>query len=212
MKKSKTPVAVVEDSNTTRDALRAIIDLEPDFECVATCSTGEEALKILPKVSPALVLMDIQLPGISGIDCVRRLRELMPDVLIVMVTVYEDPVRIFSALRAGANGYLLKRSTPEEMITAIREVRRGGGAMSGGVVMKVIQYFSEQERKDHELDSLTPRESEILDLLANGMCNKEIASNLGFGVEAVRWHLRNIYTKLHVHNRTEAAMKFRGHH
>jgi DNA-binding NarL/FixJ family response regulator len=212
MKKSKTPVAVVEDSNTTRDALRAIIDLESDFECVATCSTGEEALKILPKVFPALVLMDIQLPGISGIDCVRRLRELMPDVLIVMVTVYEDPVRIFSALRAGANGYLLKRSTPEEMITAIREVRRGGGAMSGGVVMKVIQYFSEQERKDHELDSLTPRESEILDLLANGMCNKEIASHLGFGVEAVRWHLRNIYTKLHVHNRTEAAMKFRGHH
>ncbi|MES2658912.1 MAG: response regulator transcription factor [Verrucomicrobiota bacterium] len=209
MKKTKTPVAIVEDSYTTRDALKTIIDLEPDLECVATCVTGEEALRILPKLSPAMVLMDIQLPGISGIDCVRRLRELLPDVLIVMVTVYEDPVRIFSALRAGANGYLLKRSTPEEMITALREVRRGGGAMSGGVAMKVIQYFSKQDEKDHELESLTHRELEVLELLSSGMGNKEIATHVGVSIEGVRWHLRSIYTKLHVHNRTEAAMKFR---
>jgi DNA-binding NarL/FixJ family response regulator len=176
---------------------------------VATCATGEEALKVLPKLSPALVLMDIQLPGISGIDCVRRLRELLPEVLIVMVTVYEDPVRIFSALRAGANGYLLKRSTPEEMIAALREVRRGGGAMSGGVAMKVIQYFSKQEEKDHELESLTHRELEVLELLSSGMGNKEIATHLGVSIEGVRWHLRSIYNKLHVHNRTEAALKFR---
>jgi DNA-binding NarL/FixJ family response regulator len=167
-------------------------------------------LKVLPKLSPAIVIMDIQLPGMSGIECVKRLRETMPDVLIVMVTVYEDPVRIFSALRAGANGYLLKRSTPEEMITAIREVRRGGGAMSGGVAMKVIQFFSEQEQKSEELNSLSRRESEVLELLSSGMCNKDIASRLGVTIEAVRWHLRSIYTKLHVHNRTEAAMKFRG--
>jgi DNA-binding NarL/FixJ family response regulator len=210
MKESKTPVAVVEDSHTTRDALKTIVDLEPDLECVATCSTGEEALKILPKLSPAIVLMDIQLPGMSGIECVRRLREALPDVLIVMVTVYEDPVRIFSALRAGANGYLLKRSTPEEMTAAIREVRRGGGAMSGGVALKVIQYFSEQEQKTQELDSLSRRESEVLELLSCGLGNKEIADRLGVSVEAVRWHLRSIYSKLHVHNRTEAAMKFRG--
>lgn len=210
MKESKTPVAVVEDSHTTRDALRTIINLEPDLECVVTCGTGEEALKILPKISPALVIMDIQLPGMSGIDCVGRLRELLPDVLIVMVTVYEDPVRIFSALRAGANGYLLKRSTPEEMIAAIREVRRGGGAMSGGVAMKVIQFFSGQQQKNDELDSLTKRESQVLEHLSSGMGNKEIAGYLGVSVEAVRWHLRSIYTKLHVHNRTEAAMKFRG--
>jgi len=206
----KTPVAVVEDSHTTRDALKTIIDLEPDLECVVTCSTGEEALKILPKISPAIVIMDIQLPGMSGIECVKRLRESLPDVLIVMVTVYEDPVRIFSALRAGANGYLLKRSTPEEMIAAIREVRRGGGAMSGGVAMKVIQFFSEQEQKSEELSSLSRRESEVLELLSSGMCNKDIANRLGVTVEAVRWHLRSIYSKLHVHNRTEAAMKFRG--
>lgn len=210
MKESKTSVAVVEDSHTTRDALKTIVDLEPDLECVVTCSTGEEALKLLPKLSPAIVLMDIQLPGMSGIECVRRLREALPEVLIVMVTVYEDPVRIFSALRAGANGYLLKRSTPEEMITAIREVRRGGGAMSGGVAMKVIQYFSEQEQQTQELDSLSRRESEVLELLSSGMGNKEIADRLGVSTEAVRWHLRSIYSKLHVHNRTEAAMKFRG--
>jgi DNA-binding NarL/FixJ family response regulator len=210
MNEPKTPVAVVEDSHTTRDALKTIIDLEPDLECVVTCSTGEEALKILPKLAPAIVIMDIQLPGMSGIECVKRLRESMPDVLIVMVTVYEDPVRIFSALRAGANGYLLKRSTPEEMIAAIREVRRGGGAMSGGVAMKVIQFFSEQEQKSEELSSLSRRESEVLELLSSGMCNKDIAGRLGVTVEAVRWHLRSIYSKLHVHNRTEAAMKFRG--
>ena len=210
MNEPKTPVAVVEDSLTTRDALKTIIDLEPDLECVATCSTGEEALKVLPKLSPAIVVMDIQLPGMSGIECVKRLRVVMPEVLIVMVTVYEDPVRIFSALRAGANGYLLKRSTPEEMIAAIREVRRGGGAMSGGVAMKVIQFFSDQEQKSEELNSLSRRESEVLELLSSGMCNKDIASRLGVTVEAVRWHLRSIYSKLHVHNRTEAAMKYRG--
>ncbi|MCW1913756.1 response regulator transcription factor [Luteolibacter sp. GHJ8] len=210
MKESKIPIAVVEDNYTTRDALKTIIDLDPEFECVGTCATGEEALKLLPKVSPEIVLMDIQLPGMSGIDCVRRLREALPDVLIVMVTVYEDPVRIFSALRAGANGYLLKRSTPEEILSAIREVRRGGGAMSGGVAMKVIQYFSGQEKQSQELDSLSRRESEVLELLSCGLGNKEIADRLGVSTEAVRWHLRSIYTKLHVHNRTEAAMKFRG--
>ena len=210
MKESKIPIAVVEDNYTTRDALKTIIDLDSEFECVGTCASGEEALKLLPKVSPEIVLMDIQLPGMSGIDCVRRLREALPDVLIVMVTVYEDPVRIFSALRAGANGYLLKRSTPEEILSAIREVRRGGGAMSGGVAMKVIQYFSGQEKQSQELDSLSRRESEVLELLSCGLGNKEIADRLGVSTEAVRWHLRSIYTKLHVHNRTEAAMKFRG--
>lgn len=210
MKENKTPVAIVEDSHATREALKTIIDLESDLECVVTCSTGEEALKILTKLSPEIVIMDIQLPGMSGIECVRLLRETMPDVLIVMVTVYEDPVRIFSSLRAGANGYLLKRSTPEEMISAIREVRRGGGAMSGGVAMKVIQFFSDQEHNSQELDSLTRRESEVLELLSEGISNKDIAEHVGISVEGVRWHLRSIYTKLHVHNRTEATIKFRG--
>lgn len=206
---AKTSVAVVEDSRTTREAVRTMIDLTPDLECVATCATGEEALRVLPKLAPEIVLMDIQLPGMSGIDCVRRLKEKLPQVAIIMVTVYEDPVRIFSALRAGACGYLLKRSSREEIVTAIREVRGGGGAMSGGVAMKVIQYFSAQDDRNEELDSLTPRELDVMEMLSYGLSNKEIADRLNFSVEAVRWHLKHIYEKLHVHSRTEAALKYR---
>lgn len=206
----KTAVAIVEDSVTTREAMKTIIDLEPDFECVAICDTGEEALKFLPRIKPRIVLMDIQLPGISGIDCVGRLKQLLPEVLIIMVTVYEDPIRIFSALRAGACGYLLKRSKPAEIMAAIRDVRAGGGAMSGDVTLKVIQSFAEQDARRDELSALTRRETEVLELIAFGLGNKEIASRLHFSVEAVRWHLRNIYTKLSVHTRTEAALKFRG--
>ncbi len=208
--KGSISVAVVEDSRMTREALKTIIDLAPDLECVATCETGEEALKHLPKLKPEVVLMDIQLPGISGIDCVGQLKERLPEVLIVMVTVYEDPIRIFSALRAGACGYLLKRSSPEEVVAAIREVHGGGGAMSGGVAMKVIQYFSSQSARSEELDTLTRRETEVMEMLSYGLTNKEIARRLNLSAEAIRWHLKNIYAKLHVHTRTEAAMKFRG--
>jgi DNA-binding NarL/FixJ family response regulator len=204
----KTPVAVVEDSHTTREAIKTIIDLEQDLECVGTFATGEEALKYLPKLVPEIVLMDIQLPGISGVDCVAELRTLLPETSVIMVTVYEDPVRIFSALRAGACGYLLKRSTPAEILSAIREVRAGGGALSGKVTMKVIQSMS--DRRPAELESLTRREAEVLELVSFGLSNKAIASRLHFSVDAVRWHLKNIYAKLGVHSRTEAALKFRG--
>lgn len=206
----KTPVAVVEDSHTTREAIKTIIDLAPDLECVVTCATGEEALKYLPKLKPKIVLMDIQLPGISGIECVGQLKLLLPAVLVIMVAVYEDPVRIFSALRAGACGYLLKRSKPAEILAAIRDVRAGGGAMSGDVTLKVIQSFSEQNARRDELDALTRREIEVLELVSLGQTNKEIAGRLRFSVEAVRFHLKNIYVKLNVHTRTEAALKFRG--
>lgn len=204
----KTPIAVVEDRQTTREAIRAIIDLAPDLECVMTCATGEDALKRLPKLKPEIVLMDIQLPGISGIDCVCQLKELLPELLVIMVTVYEDPIRIFSALRAGACGYLLKRSRPEEILAAIRDVRAGGGAMSGDVTMKVIQSFANQNTEREDLALLTRRESEVLELIALGLSNKEIASRLQFSVDAVRFHLKNIYPKLNVHSRTEAALKF----
>lgn len=207
---AKTPVAVVEDSRTTREAMQTIIDLEADFECVMTCATGEEALKFLPKFAPRIVLMDIQLPGISGIECVGRLKELLPEVAVIMVTVYEDPVRIFSALRAGACGYLLKRSTPAEIVAAIREVRAGGGVMSGEITMKVIQSFGEQNARRDELGTLTRREIEVLELVSLGLANKEISTRLHFSVEAVRWHLKNIYAKLNVHSRTEAALRFQG--
>ncbi len=204
-----TKVAIVEDNRTTREGLEAIINLSPDFRCVCTCSTAEEALKVLPKHAPDLVLMDIQLPNMSGVDCVARLKELLPRVNAIMVTVYEDPDRIFRALRAGASGYLLKRSSPEEVLSAMREVHLGGGAMSGEIARKVIGYFRGQTTAKAEVDELTPREREVLELVVHGLANKEIADRLSLTVEAVRWHLKHIYQKLHVHSRTEAALKFR---
>ena len=202
-------VAIVEDNKTTREGLETIVNLSPDFRCVCTCSTAEEALKVLPKHEPEVVLMDIQLPNMSGVDCVARLKELLPSVQAVMVTVYEDPDRIFRALRAGASGYLLKRSAPEEVLNAMREVLQGGGAMSGEIARKVIGYFREQKTATAEVDQLTTREREVLDLVVHGMSNKEISERLSVTVAAVRWHLKHIYQKLHVHSRTEAALKFR---
>lgn len=204
-----TKIAIVEDNKTTREGLETIVNLSPDFRCVCTCSTAEQALKELPKHEPELVLMDIQLPNMSGVDCLAQLKELLPQVKAIMVTVYEDPDRIFRALRAGASGYLLKRSTPEEVLNAMREVQQGGGAMSGEIARKVIGYFREQNTAKAEVDELTPREREVLELVVHGLSNKEIAERLSVTVDAVRWHLKHIYTKLHVHSRTEAALKFR---
>jgi len=202
-------VAIVEDNKTTREGLETIVNLSADFRCVVTCATAEEALKVLPKLEPELVLMDIQLPNLSGVDCVERLKELLPGVKAIMVTVYEDPDRIFRALRAGASGYLLKRSTPEEVLHAMMEVQLGGGAMSGEIARKVIGYFREQTTVTTEVEELTPREREVLELVVHGLSNKEICDRLSVTMAAVRFHLKHIYQKLHVHSRTEAALKFR---
>ena len=204
-----TKVAIVEDNRTTREGLETIVNLSSEFRCVCTCSTAEEALRVLPKHAPELVLMDIQLPNMSGVDCVAKLKELLPAVKAIMVTVYEDPDRIFSALRAGASGYLLKRSMPEDVLNAMREVQQGGGAMSGEIARKVIGYFREQTTITEEVDRLTTREREVLELVVHGLSNKEIAERLSVTLAAVRWHLKHIYHKLHVHSRTEAALKFR---
>lgn len=204
-----TNVAIVEDNRTTREGLEAIVNLSEDFRCVRTCSTAEEALKVLPDIKPELILMDVQLPNMSGVECVAQLKEVMPSVKAIMITVYEDPDRIFRALRAGASGYLLKRSTPEEVLHAMREVQQGGGAMSGEIARKVIGYFREETEAKVEVDDLTVREREVLELVVHGLSNKEIAERLSVTAEGVRWHLKRIYQKLHVHSRTEAALKFR---
>lgn len=204
-----TSVAIVEDNRTTREGLETIVNLSKEFRCVRTCSTAEEALKVLPEVKPDLVLMDIQLPSMSGVECVAQLKELLPSMKAIMVTVYEDPDRIFRALRAGASGYLLKRSTPEEVLHAMREVQQGGGAMSGEIARKVIGYFQEQTAAKAEVDDLTQREREVLELVVHGLSNKEIAERLSVTAEGVRWHLKHIYQKFHVHSRTEAVLKFK---
>jgi DNA-binding NarL/FixJ family response regulator len=204
-----TKVAIVEDNKTTREGLETIVNLSSEFRCIATCPTAEEALKVLPKLQPEIVLMDIQLPNMSGVECVAKLKELLPGVHAIMVTVYEDPDRIFRALRAGASGYLLKRSAPEEVLNAMREVQHGGGAMSGEIARKVIGYFREQKTVSNEVEQLTAREREVLELVVHGMSNKEIAERLSVTLAAVRFHLKHIYQKLHVHSRTEAVLKVR---
>lgn len=204
-----TKIAIVEDNKVIRESLMEFIHADPEFRCVCACATAEEALKIIPKHEPEIVLMDIQLPNMSGIDCLAQLKQMLPSIHIIMVTVYEDTERIFKALRMGACGYLLKRCTPEELLTAIREVRQGGAPMSREIARKVIFSFQEPVKAAAEVEDLSPRELEILELLAGGFPNKAIADRLGLTDGTVRWHLRHVYHKLHVRSRTEAALKFR---
>jgi DNA-binding NarL/FixJ family response regulator len=204
-----TKIAIVEDNKVIRESLMEFIHADPEFRCVCACATAEEALKVIPKHEPEIVLMDIQLPNMSGIDCLAQLKQILPSLHIIMVTVYEDTERIFKALRMGACGYLLKRCTPEELLTAIREVRQGGAPMSREIARKVIFSFQEPVKAAAEVEDLSPRELEILELLAAGFPNKAIADRLGLTDGTVRWHLRHVYHKLHVRSRTEAALKFR---
>ena len=202
-------VAIVEDNKTIRESLAEFIQTDPDCQCVCACATAEEALEVIPRHQPEIVLMDIQLPKLSGIECTARLKQLLPSVQIIMVTVYEDTERIFKALRAGACGYLLKRCTPEELLSAVRDVRQGGAPMSREIARKVITSFQEPLAAAAAVAELSPREREILELLAQGFPNKEIACRLGVNDGTVRWHLRHVYEKLHVRSRTAAALKFR---
>lgn len=204
-----TKIAIVEDSRVIRESLTEFVHSDSDCTCVCTCATGEDALKQIPKHQPDIVLMDVQLPNMSGIECTAQLKQLLPGLHIIMVTVYEDTERIFKALRAGACGYLLKRCTPEELIAAVREVKQGGAPMSREIARKVISSFQEPITAAAEVEELSPREREILELLAAGHPNKQIADRLGLTDGTVRWHLRHVYNKLHVRSRTEAALKFR---
>lgn len=202
-------VAIVEDNKTTREGLEKIINLSSEYRCVCSCSTAEEALTLLPQYKPEVVLMDIQLPKMSGVECVAQLKELLPSTQVIMVTVYEDPDRIFRALRAGASGYLLKRSVADQVLNAIRDVLHGGVPMTSEIARKVIAHFQQKETTAAEVEKLSAREREVLDLVVQGLSNKEIVDRLNITIDGVRWHLRNIYQKLHVHSRTEVLVKFR---
>ena len=202
-------VAIVEDDEQVRENLARLVGETKGFECVATFPSGEQALEGLPRRTPDVVLMDINLPGISGVECVRQLKSLLPDLHIVMLTVYDDSDRIFQALQMGASGYLLKRSTAEEILHAIDDVHRGGAPMSSYIARKVVQSFRRQDASDKPAENLSKRETDVLDYVSRGYTNKEIADALGLRAETVRGYLKTIYTKLHVRSRTEAAMKFR---
>lgn len=203
-------VAIVEDDEQVRENLASLIGGTKGCECVGTYSSGEQALENLPRRLPDVVLMDINLPGMSGVECARQLKALAPGLHIVMLTVYDDSDRIFQALQMGASGYLLKRSTSEEIVRAIQDVHRGGAPMSSYIARKVVQSFQRQGPSDKPTENLSKRETDVLGYVARGYTNKEIAEALGISTETVHGYLKTIYSKLHVRSRTEAAMKFRG--
>jgi len=203
-------VALVEDDPPVRAGLRLLIDSSPTCVCVGDFGTGEEALAKIPALDPQTVLMDIGLPGLSGIECIRRLKKLRPKLPIMMLTVFEDHDRIFQSLSAGASGYLLKQTPPDKLLEAIVELHRGGSPMSMQIARRVVETFQEPAAGAEATTGLSPREKEIVAGLAKGYLYKEIAAQLGISVETVRTHLHHIYEKLHVRSRTEAVMRVYG--
>lgn len=203
-------VSIVEDDAGVRASLARLIDGTPGFRCVTQHPTGESALQEMPKANPEVVLMDINLPGLSGVECVRRLKPLIPGTQVIMLTVYQNTEHIFKALAAGATGYLLKQTPPAELLDAIRDVRNGGSPMSSHIARKIVQSFQRSKSEASGSENLSPREAEVLDLLAKGYLYKEIAETMKVTYATVHTHIRHIYEKLHVRSRTEAVAKHLG--
>ena len=206
-------VSIVEDNDKLRGTLAKVIGRAEGFRFVSDYGSAEDALADLPKVKPDVVLMDINLPGINGVECVRKLKFLLPQTQVIMLTVYEDTENIFNALAAGANGYMLKRTQTKELIEAIREVHRGGSPMTTHIARLVVQSLQKPvaapaQSSGGELSELSEREQQVLDLLAQGLIYKEIAEKLNIGYETVHTYIRRIYEKLQVRTRTEAVAKF----
>jgi DNA-binding NarL/FixJ family response regulator len=204
----KKTVAIVEDDSGLRKQLVEILGTAPDIRCVGAFATGEEALKGIRENPPDVVLMDIKLPGMSGIQCVSELKRLLPKLQVIMVTVYEDSERIFKALKAGANGYLIKSSPPDQLLDAVRDAYRGGAPMSSPIASKVVQHFHLLGPAPTEAENLSPRERQVLELLSSGFIYKEIGDKLNIGVETVRTYVKGICYKMHVRSRIEAVAKY----
>lgn len=202
------PVAVVEDDARVRAQLVQAINRFACCRCVGDYATAEAALEHLPAARPKVVLVDIHLPGLSGIECVRRLKNDHPEIEFIMLTVYEDTDTVLAALAAGASGYLLKQATREELLEAIQQVHAGGSPMTSHIARKVVQTFRHPPPAERDLPGLTPREQQVLDLLAKGYIYKEIASMLNISYATVHNHIRKIYEKLQVRSRTEAVAKY----
>lgn len=202
-----TRVAIVEDNPDIRHSLAEWINSAPDHQCVCACANAEAALVEIPRLRPDVVLMDIRLPGESGIACTARLKSLLPDLLVIVVTVYRERALLFQALKAGASGYLLKRSTPDEVLRAITEVRSGGAPMTREIARMLVETFRSPGTEAAPASELSEREMEILTLVSKGLANKEIGAKLNISYFTVRAHLRKIYEKLHVRCRAEAVAK-----
>jgi DNA-binding NarL/FixJ family response regulator len=201
-------VAIVEDNADLRQSLELLLNESPGFRRTASFATAETALRDLPKNPPDVVLMDIHLPNISGIECTAKLKELIPQLRVLILTAYGDDDKIFKALRVGASGYLLKRSSPDTILQAINDVMHGGAPMSSEIARKVVEAFLQPAPQSSEASELSRREQEVLEFLSRGFADKEIASQLSISVPTVRFHLKHIYEKLHVRSRMEAALKF----
>lgn len=200
-------VSIVEDDTEVRQSLARLINSSPGYRCVSDHPSAEEALERIPKVKPDVTLMDINLVNLNGVECVRRLKPLVPATQIIMLTVYQNTEHIFNALTAGATGYMLKQTPPSELLAAIKEVFEGGSPMSSHIARKIVQSFQRPAPAKSETDSLSPREAQVLDLLAKGFLYKEIADAMHVSYATVHTHIRHIYEKLHVRSRTEAVAK-----
>jgi DNA-binding NarL/FixJ family response regulator len=201
-------VSIVDDEKGLRDSIATFVNGSPGFRCLSAYPSAEAALQGLPAERPDVVLMDINMAGMSGIECVEKLRAVAPATQIVILTVYEDTDKIFKALSAGASGYLLKRLTPAKLLQAIREVHAGGSPMSSSIARKVVASFRRADAATEKQPHLSPREQAVLDCLAKGLTYKQIADQLDISIDTIRTYLRRIYEKLHVQSRTEAVAKY----
>jgi DNA-binding NarL/FixJ family response regulator len=208
MPKMPITVCIVDDAPEVRESIEEFITRSPDFECLGAFGSGEEALSAIPALGPHVVLMDINLPGMSGSQCVRKLKDKMPQLQAMMLTVYENSERIFEALSAGACGYLLKSTPPEELLQAIKDMKNGGSPMSSHIARKVVQAFHPTTSATPVIEKLSPREQQVLELLAEGFAYKQIAAKLELSISSIRTYIRSMYEKLHVNSRTEAVVKY----
>ena len=206
--KSPVKVVLVEDRAGMRDSWSRLINSLPGFSCVTVCSSGEEALRVIPAIAPDVVLMDIFLPRMSGIECTARLKLLLPKTQILILTAVDDDELVFMALEAGADGYLLKRTKPEDLRAAMLDVLGGGAPMTSEIARRVVESFRRAGRLPKQTVHLSAREEEVLILLSKGYSNKEIAVQLSIGVETVGSHLKHIYEKMHVRSRAEAVARY----
>ena len=200
-------LAIVEDLDEVREGLTNFISLSNDFKILDTFKTAEEALVDIPRLQPDIVIMDINLPGMNGIECIRQVKDKSPNTQFMMFTVYENDEKVFEALKAGASGYLLKNTGLMQLIESLKELYIGGSPMSANIARKLVTIFRSTEKDSEPVEILSPRENEILQLLTKGLLYKEIASQLSISVATVRQHIHHIYEKLHVQNRTEAINK-----
>ncbi|HWR32040.1 MAG TPA: response regulator transcription factor [Chitinophagaceae bacterium] len=200
-------LAIVEDLDEVRDGLHNFLALSPEFKVLDTYKTAEQALYDIPQLKPDIVIMDISLPGMNGIECIRQLKDKSPGTQFMMFTVYENDEKVFEALKAGAAGYMLKNTGLVQLIESLKELHKGGSPMSSNIARKLVTVFREHQKEADPIEALSSRENEVLQLLAKGLLYKEIADQLSISIATVRQHIHHIYEKLHVQNRTEAINK-----